>query len=637
MFNIHLKNPNSYLMLLADVAMVSLALVGAYALRFDFFSDPVFLEGRYDTQLIRALAVVVPYKMVIFGLFGLYRGMWRYTNLRDMRKLAVAVMLSSMLMVSYIAYRYHFVGFARSVYVLDALLTFVLVAAVRISIRIGFGYRQFGSVGAMLKQSLPRQQRTLVIGAGYSGERLFRELQSDIRNPYQIIAYLDDDPKKHGRSLHGCRIFGAVDKLGQAIRKYEAELILIAISNVDGGRLRSIIEACEASGLPFKKVPNAQSIIDGTVSMKELRDVDFSDLLGRPAVKLDTSAIANYLEDRTVLITGAGGSIGSELVRQVIRFNPARLVLVDSCEENLFNIQMELQGVHGFEGIVPVIARVQDEPVMKKMFECFRPSTVYHAAAYKHVPLMENNPWQAIDNNVIGSYTVMKCAHEAGVKRFVLVSTDKAVRPTNIMGASKRMTELVLHAIAKQSSTAFMAVRFGNVLGSSGSVIPIFRKQIARGGPVTVTHPEMTRYFMTIPEAAQLILQAGALGQGGEIFILKMGTPVKIANMARDLIRLSGKEPDTEIEVRFTGIREGEKLYEELITEGEGIVQTNHEKIMVLRTEDESVYAEFQGALEERINELRSAAATHDACAIKSVVERIVPEYARQDCGSVMM
>jgi len=630
------RSLNFYAMLLADAIMVALALVGAYALRFEFFSDPIFVELGYDRQLMLSLFIVVPFKLLLFQFFGLYRGMWRYTNLRDMKKLALAILISSMVMVSFIAYRHHFSGFARSVYVLDAILSFALVGGIRMAVRIGFSYKQFGSIRSTLENPTAKQRRTLVIGAGYSGERLFRELKNDAFNTYQIVAYLDDDSKKQGRSLHGCRIYGPVAKLQQAVRKYEVELILVAIAKIDGSKLRKIVEACEDSGLPFKKVPNSQSIIDGKVSIKELRDIDFADLLGRPPVELDNSAISQYLENRTVLVTGAGGSIGSELVRQVIGFKPERLVLVESCEENLFNIQMELKNVHGFDSIVPVIARVQDEPVMKKIFGKYRPATVFHAAAYKHVPLMENNPWQAVENNVIGSYTTMKCAQEVGVKRFVLVSTDKAVRPTNVMGATKRMTELVMHAVAAKSETVFMAVRFGNVLGSSGSVVPIFRRQIERGGPVTVTHPEMTRYFMTIPEAAQLILQAGALGEGGEIFILKMGTPVKIVDMARDLIRLSGKEPDTEIEILFTGLREGEKLYEELITEGEGIADTKHEKIMVLRTEDESTYAEFNQSVEGRVGELRSVAETHDVNAIKSVIQRIVPEYVREDSDAVI-
>jgi FlaA1/EpsC-like NDP-sugar epimerase len=636
MLKVQIKNPNLYLMLLADAVAVALALACAYALRFEFYTDPDFVELGFSFQLAVSIAVLIPLKLFLFASFGLYRGMWRYTNLRDMKKIALAVLIATLLVVSFIAYRFHFSGFARSVYVLDALLTFSFVAGVRIAVRVGFGYRQ----GGMFQPSgvhLPvRQRRTIVIGAGYSGERLFRELQVDMSTPYQIVAYLDDDPRKTGRSLHGVRICGGVDRLRHVIRKYDAELLLIAISNITGADLRKIVEACEISGLPFKKVPNAQSIIDGRVSMKELRDVAFADLLGRPPVELDSSAIFQYLENCTVLITGAGGSIGSELVRQVVLFKPTRIVLVESSEENLFNIQMELKNVYGYESVVPVIARVQDEPVMKKLFDKYRPSTVFHAAAYKHVPLMENNPWQAVDNNVIGSYTVMKCAHDAHVQRFVLVSTDKAVRPTNVMGATKRMTELVLHAISQKSETIFMAVRFGNVLGSSGSVVPVFRRQIARGGPVTVTHPEVTRYFMTIPEAAQLILQAGTLGQGGEIFILKMGTPVRIADMARDLIRLSGKEPDSEIKLLFTGMRPGEKLYEELITEGEGIVDTEHDKIMVLQTEDESVYADFSLSLESSIERLRVVVASHDAEAIKSEIQRLVPEYARQDSGAVV-
>ena len=633
---LNFRNPNSYLMLLADVLAVALAMICAYALRFDFFMDPLFVEKGYDGQLLKTIPALIPLKLACFGFFGLYRGMWRYTNLRDMKKIAMAVAASSLVIVSYIAYRYHFEGFARTVYVLDAILSFVFVAGIRIIVRVVFGYRKFGSVRIADFNSSVHRKRAIVIGAGFSGERLLRELQNQVSMPYEVVAFLDDDPAKQGRSIHGCRVYGGVDQVRQAVRKYEAELILIALSKVEGAKLRVIVEACEASGIPFQKIPDSQSIIDGSVSLKELRDVDYSDLLGRPPVKLDSSAIFQYLENRTILITGAGGSIGSELVRQVIRFKPSRLILVESCEENLFNIQMELRNVHGFSSVEAVIARVQDEVVMQKLFAKYQPVTVFHAAAYKHVPLMENNPWQAIDNNVVGSYTVMKCAHESGVERFVLVSTDKAVRPTNVMGATKRMTELVMHAFASKSKTVFMAVRFGNVLGSSGSVVPIFRNQIARGGPVTVTHPEMTRYFMTIPEAAQLILQAGTQGNGGEIFILKMGTPVKIADMARDLIRLSGKEPDSEIEILFTGLREGEKLYEELITEGEGIVDTQHDKIMVLRSEDESAYAEFVQSLEGRIGELRSVAETHDADAIKSVIQRIVPEYARQDFATVL-
>ena len=356
-------------------------------------------------------------------------------------------------------------------------------------------------------------------------------------------------------------------------------------------------------------------------------------------MSLDNSGIAEYLTGKTVLITGAGGSIGSELCRQLIAFNPGRMVLVDACEANIFHIQAELKNELGFQDIRAILGRVQDQRLMTRIFRKYRPQVVFHAAAYKHVPLVELNPWEGVFNNILGSCVTMETAQEFGVERFVLVSTDKAVRPTNVMGACKRVTELVLQSLCN-GSTKFMAVRFGNVVGSSGSVVPFFRRQIAKGGPVTITHPDVTRYFMSIPEASKLILQAGAMGQGGEIFILKMGTPVKIADMARDLIRLCGKRPDQDIDIVYTGLREGEKLYEELITSGEGITQTWHDKIMVLeadqpidRRNDHEVY---QAWLNRQINELCAAAGTFDSPVIKRKLMEIVPEFAPQDVDSII-
>jgi len=622
-------------MLLVDASSIAISLWLAYALRFDFFQSGDF-SANYRAQIVPSILAFVPLKLALFFMFGLYRGMWRYTNLHDMRKIAAAAATTSLLIIAFIGYKYHFQGFSRGIYLLDAVFTFAFLAGMRIAIREFYAVwnkrrivnpLEWGSIGVHYQKT-----RVVVIGAGYCGEHLLRQLAVEQNAQYEVVCYLDDDPKKQHRSLHGIRVYGGVDRLAAALNKYKAGLILIAIANIDGTGMRRIVDACEATGIPFKKVPSAGSIVNGNVSFKELRDVNYEDLLGRPPVELEHPAIAGYIEGNTVLVTGAGGSIGSELVRQIVRFNPAHLVLVEAGEENLFNIQMELCNEMHFAAVIPVIVRVQDELLMRRIFDKYKPEVVFHAAAYKHVPLMEQNPWQAIENNVIGSYTVMECARASGTKRFVLVSTDKAVRPTNVMGATKRMTELIMHSMSQEGDTVFMAVRFGNVLGSSGSVVPTFRRQIERGGPVTVTHPEITRYFMTIPEASRLILQAGALGKGGEIFILHMGTPVKIADMARDLIRLSGKEPDTEIKIEFTGMRPGEKLYEELITEGEGIIPTQHEKIMVLRPEngiDES-------DIRHKIEMLHSLVAAHDASQIKKFLRDIVPEYVSGDSEAVL-
>lgn len=403
--------------------------------------------------------------------------------------------------------------------------------------------------------------------------------------------------------------------------------------------MRRIVEVCKNCDVTYKTLPGIGEIIDGRVSVKILRDVSYEDLLGRPPVQLDVAGIRNYLAGRTILVTGCGGSIGSELCRQLIRFEPGLIVLVDASEANLFQIQMEMENELSFQRYEPVLGQVQDKVLMQSVFEKYRPRVVFHAAAYKHVPMLERNPWEAVFNNIQGSRTVMETAAAFGVERFVLVSTDKAVRPTNVMGASKRVTELILQSL-QDSETRFLSVRFGNVVGSSGSVIPLFRRQIEHGGPVTVTDPEVTRFFMTIPEAAQLIIQAGAMGKGGEIYILKMGTPVRIVDMARDLIRLSGREPDRDVRIVFTGLREGEKLHEELITEGEGIVPTGHDKILVLRPDPDPERLSEPDAHRRRlygeIERLLAAADRHDAPEIKRLLRDVVPEYVPQESRSVL-
>jgi FlaA1/EpsC-like NDP-sugar epimerase len=427
--------------------------------------------------------------------------------------------------------------------------------------------------------------------------------------------------------------------LPKILQKENIQQIFIAVPSATGEQIRRIVEACQQCNIPYKILPGIGDLIDGRVSVKLLRDISYEDLLGRSPVQLNVNDIRNYLDGKPIMITGCGGSIGSELCRQVVKYQPSRLILLDSSESNLFDIQMELQNENYFHNCEAILGQVQDEVLMDNIFEKYKPVVVFHAAAYKHVPMLEKNPWQAVLNNIIGSRVAMEMAIKHCVNRFVLVSTDKAVRPTNVMGASKRVTELIMQC-QPGNGTRFMAVRFGNVVGSSGSVIPLFRHQIEKGGPVTVTHPEINRFFMTIPEAAQMILQAGTMGDGNEIFILRMGTPVKIADMARDLIRLSGKEPDVDIKIIYTGLREGEKLYEELITEGEDILPTVHKKVMVLRSNNyfngAKTHQEAKKNLYDKIEELRKLAEIHDAAGIKVKLHEIVPEYTPQENESVL-
>jgi FlaA1/EpsC-like NDP-sugar epimerase len=632
MLKSQLKNPNFYLMLLADAVGIAAALVLAYAARFDFFRAADY-TARFHKQMLQALPLVIALKLTLFFGFDLYRGMWRYTNLRDMGKIARAVASALFLIISFITYRWHFRGFSRSIWLLDAVFTFVFAVGLRIMVREFFVLWKQGRVVNPFKwigdERLIRRERTIVVGAGFCGESLLRELTG--HSPYEVVCCIDDDPKKVHRSLHGIRVLGGVDRLAAAVEKYRAELILIAITNIDGAGMRRIIKACEETGVPFKRIPTAENIANGRVSLKEMRDVNYEDLLGRPPVKLDNEPIQICLKKKTVLVSGAGGSIGSELCRQVMLFDPARLILVELSEYNLFAIDNELKAVSGDVEIVPVLGAIQDTALMNEIFTVYKPSVVFHAAAYKHVPMLELNPWEAVTNNITGSYVLMQTALRHKTDRFVVVSTDKAVRPTNVMGASKRITELMMQAL-NGNGTRFVAVRFGNVVGSSGSVVPVFLRQILRGGPVTVTHPETTRYFMTIPEAAQLILQAGALGEGGEIFVLRMGTPVRIADMARDLIRLSGKEPDVEIRIEFTGMRAGEKLHEELMHNDENIVPTRYAEIMMLRNGRNGP----SGLLaEEVVTALQQTALTRDSDKIKMILRQYVPEYDIQHSGTV--
>jgi len=631
-----IKNPKFWVILGLDIVFIILANFLAYCIRFEYM-----LEEIITTQFFTILPLLIIVKIPIFYAVGLYRGMWRYTSLRDLENILIGTIISSVIIVSMLLYGNRFDGLSRSVFIIDALLTFLFICGHRVMIR--FYHQNSNGPRSLIPLIKPVQKkRLLLIGAGAAVERVLRELQSNNSLPYLPVGLIDDDPSKTGLSIHGVVVYGQLDDLNEHIIRTRAQELLISIASASGQEMKRIVGLCQDSQLPFKVLPGLGEIIDGKVSLKSMRDISYKDLLGRKEVKLEQDKIGQYLNDKVVLVTGGGGSIGSELCRQILRFSPKQILLFDAGEENLYTIQMELLHEFNFTDIVPILGKVQDQGLLELVFKRYKPSVVFHAAAYKHVPLVENNPWQAIHNNVFAAQLLLETSIVHGVSRFVLVSTDKAVRPTNVMGASKRLTELLMLAYGSKNwdgsfsparqkldekqpsshSTIFMAVRFGNVLGSSGSVIPLFKRQIEKGGPVTVTDPEITRYFMSIEEAAQLILQAGAMGKGEEIFILKMGEPIKIAQMARDLITLAGREPDTEIEIKFTGLREGEKLYEELITEGEGIVNTNHEKIMVLQGDGKSCVDLFEG-----MAMLKQKTQSYDGKGIKKVLHDLIPEY----------
>ncbi|MGA3281834.1 MAG: nucleoside-diphosphate sugar epimerase/dehydratase [Smithella sp.] len=630
--NPQLKNPKFYTMILTDVLIFIVSLFMSYLIRFEFSFAQINIKQIYDLLLW-----IIPLKFIIFLFIGLYHGMWRYTSVRDFWLLARACFLSTVLVMVIILIINRFEGYSRSVFVADGIITFLLAGGLRIFIRSFYALYE-NQMANTYSSASTQLTRVLIIGAGDAGEKILREILDNNTLHYQVAGFIDDDAEKQGRTIHGIKVLGNVERLPKILKKESIQQIFIAVPSANGDQFRRIVDACQKCNIFYKILPGIGELIDGRVSVKLLRDISYEDLLGRLPVKLNIKGIRNYLDGKTILITGCGGSIGSELCRQVMKYQPRNLILLDSSESNLFNIQMEMQNEHSCRHCEAILGRVQDETLMNNIFEKYKPEVVFHAAAYKHVPMLEKNPWQAVFNNIIGSRVVMEMAVEHHVDRFVLVSTDKAVRPANVMGASKRVTELIMQC-QQGNGTRFMAVRFGNVVGSSGSVIPLFRRQIEQGGPVTVTHPEVNRFFMTIPEASQMILQAGAMGEGGEIFILRMGTPVKIADMARDLIRLSGKEPDVDIKIVYTGLRDGEKLYEELITVGEDLLPTGHEKVMALRSNNC-----FNGAknpqearkhLYHDLDELEKIAVRQDAKGIKIKLKELVPEYTPQENESV--
>jgi FlaA1/EpsC-like NDP-sugar epimerase len=616
-----IRNKNFYLMLLLDAFLVVASYLLAYLLRF---------EGQIPIKewksLTDTLPYIVPFKLSVFMFFGLYKGMWRYTSLVDLFNILKGTIISSGIVMIAILFIYRFEGFPRSVFVLDWILTSIFIAGVRITIRLLLSERErelkflFQNPFSKRKAIRP-QKRLLIIGAGDAGEKMLREIRDNPRLNYEVVGFLDDDPKKRGMRIHGVTVLGSVSRIHDMAYRDEMDEILIATPSASAKQMRRIIEACEGTGLKSRTTPGIGELIDGKISFKSVREVSFEDILGRDPIDLDMKGIGSYLTDKVVLVSGAGGSIGSELCRQIAQFQPKNLILFDKTENSLFHIEMEFRQRFPNIFVTSVLGDVKYRSYLNKHFADYRPQVVFHAAAYKHVPIVELNPSEAIYNNIIGTKNIVEASHQFGAERFIMISTDKAVRPSSVMGATKRVAEMITSCYASNPSR-FVSVRFGNVIGSEGSVVHLFKKQIERFGPVTVTHPEITRYFMTVPESCKLILQAGALGEGGEIFILDMGTPIKILDMARDLIRRSGFKPDVDIEIKFTGLRPGEKLHEELITEGEGIVRTPYDKIFVLKGDTFDL-----NWLYGKIEELVKLANEQDAEGIKSKLKEILPEY----------
>ncbi len=532
-------------------------------------------EPTYIMTWVRYLTIGMPLYFVIYFYIGLYSRIWRYASVREIITIATAVTVATVSLFG-VMYVNPDVRFPRSVLVMVWFFNVVAVGGFRFAMRLAADLRRRGRNAALHK-------RTLVLGAGAAGRMLAEEIVYHPELDCRLVGFLDDDPLKSGFMVAGLPVLGELFRLEEIVHDHEIVEIIIAMPSAPYTKIRELVQRSIALGIKPKTMPGLFRMLGDDIQISEIRDVQIEDLLPRPEIKTDFTGIADYVSGRTVLITGAGGSIGSELSRQVANFRPSNLILLGHGENSIYEIHREIVRSFPDLTIIPVIADIQDQLRIDQVFHQYKPNVVFHAAAHKHVPLMEYNPTEALKNNVLGTKNVAEAADKHGVERFVMISSDKAVNPTNVMGATKRIAELVLQSINRRSQTKFMAVRFGNVLGSRGSVVPLFKEQIARGGPVTVTHPDIIRYFMTIPEAVSLVIQAGALGNGGEVFVLDMGEPVKIVDLARDLITLSGLRPDEDIRIEYTGLRPGEKLFEELLTAEEGTVATQHKRIFVAR------------------------------------------------------
>ena len=609
------------LIILAHLIAFAVSLMLSFLVVHQMQFKRTWLVDLYPTLLLFFLLVKLP----IFGLFKQYRGWWRYVGISDLIGILRASFVSTLVIVvlwfamgpSQLVRTNLPPGTekpAEGVCIADMFATILLLGGLRMVIRLY--YEEFRTVeGGHLK-------RFLIVGAGDAGEALLREIHRMSKAQYEVIGFIDDDLVKQGTLIHGLPVLGTLEQLPKICEDRKIEEIAIAVPSATAAELRRVVQVCEGTKIRFRTVPSITDIASGKFSVSQIRDVDINDLLGREAVELDLDLIEAFAKDKTILVTGAGGSIGSEMCRQVCNLNPKLLLLIEQAENPLFYVEQELHKQFPAVCIETLICNITDKIRVDEIFEKYKPQVVIHAAAHKHVSLMELNAGEAIKNNIVGTQVVADAADNHGTANFVMISTDKAVNPTSIMGSSKRIAEMYIQDLNRTSKTHFVTVRFGNVLGSDGSVVPIFKKQIAQGGPVTVTHPEMKRYFMTIPEASQLVLQAATMGKGGEIFVLDMGEPVKIVDLARELITLSGFRPGEDIEMIFTGPRAGEKLFEELRIEGEDMQRTRHPKISIWKN-----IPMDRDKLRTSINELVTIAKTQTHSEIIQKIKELVPEY----------
>lgn len=604
-----MKNRRAVFLMFMDIIAVNISYVLAYYIKFDKLT-PV-LEKK--ELLIKYMIIITMIKIMTFGFFKLYKSLWEYASIDEMIEVVGATIAANALSIVFLIFVNAEVP--RTIYIITPMMDMALVGGTR------FFYRIFRRIKYGMT-SIGDGKRVLIIGAGAAGVMVLKELRNHDSLRSKPVAFVDDNPKKKGKNINGVAVVGNRKDIVKICKKYNIDEIIIAMPSAKAEDRKDILNECKNTKCKTRILPGVYELIDGKLDGTKIRDVQIEDLLGRDEVKLDLEGLSSFISGKRVLVTGGGGSIGSELCRQIAKFKPSELMILEIYENNAYDIQNELLKRYKDLNLTVFIASIRDKNRIEEIFNEKRPHIVFHAAAHKHVPLMENNPKAAIKNNVFGTLNVVQAADKYGVNRFVMISTDKAVNPTNVMGATKRVCEMIIQTYNAISKTEYVAVRFGNVLGSNGSVIPLFKRQIAEGGPVTVTDEKIIRYFMTIPEACQLVLQSGSMAKGGEIFVLDMGEPVKIIDLARDLITLSGLEPDIDIKIEITGLRPGEKLFEELLLNTEVMEKTSHDKIYI----EEPMKFEYNKMM-SYITELEYVIKENNPMEIKEILSKIVPTY----------